>query len=105
MKIAIISDTHDNLLNLRVFFDFAKKENIETLIHCGDTAHGETLEEILKNFSGKIFLSFGNMDFREEFSNFENNERLKIFEEFGEAEIGGLKIGFCILRTYAQAVD
>ena len=72
MKIAIISDTHDNLLNLRVFFNFAKKENIETIVHCGDTAHSETLEEILKNI-----------------------ERLKIFEDFGEAEIGGLKIGFC----------
>ena len=102
MKIAIISDTHDNLLNLRVFFDFAKKENIETLIHCGDTAHGETLEEILKNFSGKIFLSFGNMDFREEFSNFENNERLKIFEDFGETDIDGLKIGFCHFPELAK---
>ncbi len=95
MKIAIISDTHDNLQNLRVFFDFAKKEDIEAIIHCGDTAHGETLEEILKNFSGRIFLSFGNMDFREEFEIFKKNERLKIFKEFGEAEIGGIKIGFC----------
>ncbi|TAN58105.1 metallophosphoesterase [Patescibacteria group bacterium] len=95
MKIAIISDTHDNLQNLRVFFDFAKKENIKAIIHCGDTAHGETLEEILKNFSGPVFLSFGNMDFREEFSNFENNERLKIFEKFGQTELDSLKIGFC----------
>ena len=95
MKIAIISDTHDNLQNLRVFFDFAKKENIEAIIHCGDTAHSETLDEILNNFSGSVFLSFGNMDFREEFSNFKNNERLKIFEEFGQTELDGLKIGFC----------
>src|SRR3972149_3842906 len=94
MKIAIISDTHDNLQNLRVFFDFAKKENIEAIIHCGDTAHSETLDEILNNFSGSVFLSFGNMDFREEFSNFKNNERLKIFEEFGQTELDGLKIGF-----------
>ena len=95
MKIAIISDTHDNLQNLRVFFDFAKKENIYAIIHCGDTAHSETFEEILNNFSGKVYLSFGNMDFREEFSNFRNNERLKIFEEFGQMELDGLKIGFC----------
>ena len=95
MKIAIISDTHDNLHNLSVFFDFAKKENIEAIIHCGDMAHSETLEEILTNLSGPVFLSFGNMDFREEFSNFRNNERLKIFEEFGQMELDGLKIGFC----------
>ena len=95
MKIAIISDTHDNLLNLGKFFNFARREKIEAIIHCGDTAHSETLEEILNNFSGKVYLSFGNVDFREEFSNFENNERLKIFGEFGEAEIGSLKIGFC----------
>lgn len=103
MKIAIISDTHDNLPNLRVFFDFAKKENIEAIIHCGDTAHSETLENILENFSGKIFLSFGNMDFREEFEVFQNNERLKIFEDFGKAEIGGIKIGFCHFPELAKA--
>ena len=70
MKIAIISDTHDNLLNLGKFFDFARIKKIEAIIHCGDTAHGETLEEILKNFGGRIYLRFGNMDFRAEFSNF-----------------------------------
>lgn len=103
MKIAIISDTHDNLFNLKVFFNFAKKENIEAIIHCGDTAHSETLENILENFSGKVFLSFANMDFREEFDIFKNNERLKIFEDFGEAEIGGLKIGFCHFPELARA--
>jgi len=102
MKIAIISDTHDNLHNLGIFFNFAKKENIEAIIHCGDTAHSETLEEILNNFSEKIFLSFGNMDFCEEFDIFKNNKRLKIFEDFGEAEIGGLKIGFCHFPELAK---
>ena len=102
MKIAIISDTHDNLHNLGIFFNFAKKENIEAIIHCGDTAHSETLEEILNNFSEKIFLSYGNMDFCEEFDIFKNNKRLKIFEDFGEAEIGGLKIGFCHFPELAK---
>ncbi len=102
MKIAVISDTHDNLQNLRVFFDFARKERIEVIIHCGDTAHGETLEYILNNFAGKIFFSFGNMDFREEFAAFKNNERLEIFEELGAAEIGDLKIGFCHFPELAK---
>lgn len=103
MKIAIISDTHDNLYNLKRFFEFVKKESIEAIIHCGDMARAETLDEILKNFDGPVFLSFGNMDFREEFSNFENNERVEIFEKFGKAEIGGLKIGFCHFPELAKA--
>ena len=102
MKIAIVSDTHDNLHNLKVFFDFAKKENIEAIIHCGDAAHAETLEEMLKNFNGQIFLSFGNMDFRNEFEIFKNNRRVKMFDDFGELEANGLKIGFCHFPELAK---
>lgn len=102
MKIAIISDTHDNLHNLKRFLDFARKESIEAIIHCGDTAHMETLEEILKNFSGQVFLSFGNMDFREEFEILKDNQRVKIFDYFGSIEINGLRIGFCHFPELAK---
>ncbi|MBC7074123.1 YfcE family phosphodiesterase [Candidatus Parcubacteria bacterium] len=93
MKIAIISDTHDNLGNLEKFLNFAKKEKIEILIHCGDVTKGETLKEIEENFEGQIFLALGNGDIKD--SLFEKSKKTKIFEEVGEIEIEKLKIGFC----------
>jgi hypothetical protein len=92
MKIAVISDTHDNLENLKKFLKFAKKESVEILIHCGDVCTGETLKEIEKNFE-KIYLSFGNADLREEIKKVAKKTR--IFKERGEIEIDDLKIGFC----------
>jgi putative phosphoesterase len=92
MKIAIVSDTHDNLENLKKFFEFSKKEKIKILIHCGDVCNGETLKEIEKNF-GEIYLSLGNADIKD--SLFKEAKKTKIFEKEGKVEIGSLKIGFC----------
>jgi putative phosphoesterase len=92
MKVAIISDTHDNLENLKKFFEFSKKERIEILIHCGDVCNGETLKEIEKNFK-KIYLCLGNADIKD--SLLKEAKKSKIFEKEGKIEIGGLKIGFC----------
>jgi putative phosphoesterase len=92
MKIAIISDTHDNLENLKKFFEFSKKEKIEILIHCGDVCNGETLKEIEKNFE-KIYLCFGNADIKE--SLLKEAKKTKIFEKEGKIKIENLKIGFC----------
>jgi len=92
MKIAIISDTHDNLENLKKFFDFAKKKKIKILIHCGDVCNGETLKEIEKNFE-RIYLSLGNADIKD--SILKEAKKTKIFENEGRIEIENLKIGFC----------
>jgi putative phosphoesterase len=92
MKIAIISDSHDNLENLKKFFDFTKKEKIKILIHCGDVCNGETLKEIERNFK-EIYLCLGNADIKE--SLLKEAERTRIFEKEGKIEINGLKIGFC----------
>lgn len=92
MRIAIVSDTHDNLANLEKFFKFCQKEKIEMLIHCGDVCNDGTLIEIEKNFKN-IYLSLGNCDLREAILKIA--KKTKIFEEIGEVEIENLKIGFC----------
>jgi putative phosphoesterase len=92
MKIAIISDSHDNLENLKKFFDFAKKKKIKILIHCGDVCNGETLKEIEKNFE-QIYLCLGNADIKE--SLLEEAKKTKIFEKKGKIEVSRIKIGFC----------
>jgi putative phosphoesterase len=92
MQIAIISDTHDNLENLRKFFEFAKKEKIKSVIHCGDVCNNDTLKEIEKHFD-QIYLSLGNCDSKGMI--FNKSEKTKIFEKEGKIEINNLKIGFC----------
>ncbi len=93
MKMAIVSDTHDNLANLKKFLDFSKKEEVKILIHCGDVTKGETLSEIEKNFDGEIYLSLGNADILD--SIFKISRKTKIFEKIGELTLEKMKIGFC----------
>jgi len=113
MKIAIISDTHDNLTNLDIFLDWGKNNPVDAIIHCGDVTARETLNYLATKFTKNIFLSFGNIDLDrdgllEEEDNFKNlrilnegefltvsdriavSENLESIKEFGETRIAFL---------------
>ncbi|MEM5810062.1 MAG: YfcE family phosphodiesterase [Candidatus Aenigmatarchaeota archaeon] len=96
MKIAIISDTHDNLINIQKAMDFIKKEDVGVIIHCGDVSNLFTLNEILKNFQGEFYLSLGNADddSLKDKEILKKSKNLKIYENFGEFEMEGKKIAF-----------
>lgn len=85
MKIAIISDTHDNLANLEKFLTLAKKEEVTGIIHCGDVTKVETLEFLLSNFSGWVKIVCGNAEInREDFKLLEQKrDNLEVFPEVG----------------------
>ncbi len=90
MLIAIISDSHDNLPNLKKVLDYCRKQKVEKMIHCGDLATLETLDFINKNFSGEIFFTFGNMDEGHITDyNFKNNQygQIQVFPDYGKLEI------------------
>lgn len=98
MKIAIISDTHDNLENLKRAINLIKKEKIKIILHCGDIFKPETIKEILKDFSGKIYLIFSPAD--ASFSkipedSFDKLTGVKVFPDFGQLKIDNKKIAFC----------
>lgn len=97
MKIAIISDSHDNLATLAKFFDFIKKNPVEVIIHCGDVAQSETMTYIAKQFDGHIYVCEGNMDYDHEleYAAAKFPEKISYFKNFGQAKIDGLIIGFC----------
>lgn len=97
MKIAIFSDTHDNLPNLKKAISWIKKEKIKVLIHCGDIFKPETLEDGLKEYQGKIYIIFSEAD--ASFSmipedSFEDLPESKVFGKFGQIKISGKKIAF-----------
>lgn len=105
MKIAIISDIHDNLINLEKCLKWCSENQIEKIICCGDITNSETLG-ILANHpllfkerggvrsAGDIFLVRGNMEIYDEdelsaYPNIINGGRTAIWK------IGGKKIGVC----------
>ena len=91
-KIAIISDSHDNIPRIDQMLTKIKKENIKTIIHCGDVCTRDTLKYLYQNFDGQIYLSIGNIDYDHEIKEKINN--VKIFPKFGELKIENLNIAF-----------
>ena len=62
MKIIIISDIHDNLLNLDKVLHYAKDNNIDKMICCGDFGSEATIRYLANNFKGNVRAVFGNAD-------------------------------------------
>lgn len=107
MKIAIISDSHDNLTNIKKAIDIMKKEDIAEIIHCGDLCAPSTLKEIAKNFSGKIHLVFGNVDgdhYLETKISYTEFKNVIVYGDLGELEIDNKKIAFCHLPDFAHGL-
>ncbi|MFZ5766396.1 MAG: YfcE family phosphodiesterase [Thermodesulfobacteriota bacterium] len=59
MRIAILSDTHDQVGNLRAAIRYCNAYNVQLLIHCGDLISPFMLEE-LAEFAGAVHLIYGN---------------------------------------------
>lgn len=105
MRIAIISDTHDNLPNFKKAVDWIKNKKIKLIIHCGDIFKPDTIKEVLKIFKGRIYLIFSPADAsfsRIPKDSFKNLENVKIYDEFGEIKIGAKKIAFCHFPEIAE---
>jgi len=85
MKIAIISDSHDNSANLKKAYSIIKEENIKIIIHCGDIASVDILKEVFGKFKGKIYASLGNMDKERDFPIEKDPKlpQLKVYPEYG----------------------
>lgn len=60
--IGILSDTHNNEANLLRALEVFRAEGVETLIHCGDLTHPDTVR-LLDGF--RVILTFGNGDLAE----------------------------------------
>ncbi len=59
MLIAIVSDTHDQIRNLRLAVDLANGRGAMIMIHCGDLISPFMLRE-LSRFNGVVHLVYGN---------------------------------------------
>lgn len=96
MKIAIISDTHDNAPNLEKALGWMKKNKIEQIIFCGDLCALSVLSEILApNFSGKIHMVFGNVEDREFLPELVKKfKHINHYGDQGEVNLDNKKVAF-----------
>lgn len=62
MKIAILSDSHDNLENVKKALNEVKYQGVEYIFHLGDFVSPFTFKAIFENYRGHGFAVFGNND-------------------------------------------
>jgi len=96
MNIAIISDIHDNIPNLKKVLAYCNVNHIEKIVCCGDVATLETLDFLNNNFAGEIFHTFGNMDseYLSDFNLPPTYKHTHINKRAGEAEIDNNHVAF-----------
>lgn len=96
MRLAIISDSHDNAPNLEKFLDWIADEKIDFIIHCGDLAAPTTLTEVIApKFSGQFHFVHGNVGYPELLEQVARDfTGVTIHGEVGQIEVDGKKIVF-----------
>jgi uncharacterized protein len=62
MKIAVFSDSHDNIAGLEQALQQANDAGAEMLLHCGDLISPFMLDRLGKYFAGLVHVVFGNND-------------------------------------------
>ncbi|MCB0152317.1 MAG: metallophosphoesterase family protein, partial [Caldilineaceae bacterium] len=61
-KIAVFSDSHDQIASLTKALDHANAAGAEVLLHCGDLCAPFMLNLLGEKFAGPIHVVFGNND-------------------------------------------
>lgn len=61
MLVGVMSDSHDNVPNIRRAVEFFKKEGAAVLIHAGDIVAPFAAKEVMK-FPGQVVAVYGNND-------------------------------------------
>ena len=90
MKIAVVSDTHNNWPNFKKAIDWIKKEKIQLILHCGDINGQEIIDDAKSYFSDTIHFVKGNGDYGLD------------FPDKMEIELNKKKIAFCHFPDMAK---
>ena len=61
-RVAILSDSHDNIWNLEKALVQVNESGAQLLVHCGDLCAPFVLDQIAQAFTGPIHVIFGNND-------------------------------------------
>jgi hypothetical protein len=94
MRIAVVSDIHDNIWNLEKALSDIEAHDLEALLFLGDFCAPFTLAQIGDNFSNEIHVVFGNND-GDQFllTNVASNyPQFHLHGHLGEIQLGGRDI-------------
>lgn len=95
MKIAILSDIHDNVWNLDSALSSPQLQETETMLYCGDLCAPFIIKLLAQGYSKPIHLVLGNNDgdVAAIVSNAKNYEHIHIHGEYYRGELDGKIIG------------
>lgn len=106
MKIALMSDTHDHLVNIRKALEIIRQEECEAIIHCGDIVAPFALKE-LEHAKIPVHAVFGNND-GDHFllcqTAAASNGLITIYGQLARIELGGARIAFTHEGPFAEGL-
>jgi len=106
MKIAVLSDIHDNIWNLEKVLESLKNDKVDAIIFCGDFCAPLTFRK-LADFSLPLYAVFGNVDgAQKEITDltFKNYKNVTLEKDLLEVELGGKKIAVCHNNRFAEGL-
>ena len=95
MKIAILSDIHDNVWNLKNALSTDQLQQTDTLLFCGDLCAPFIIKLLGQGYTKRIHLVLGNNDgdVSAIIANARNFDHIQIHGEYFRGELGGKIIG------------
>lgn len=106
MRIAILSDTHDHIPNLRAAVTYCNAYSVSLVIHCGDLISPFMLDELAR-FGGAVHLVYGNNAGDQHLISQACGARYPAITHhgpFGAVEAGGLKFAFTHFPQLARGI-
>lgn len=96
MKIAILSDSHDNVPNVEKALKYINDRKIKIIIHCGDLSAPSVLTKVIvPNFKGEFHMVHGNVGDRELLEEVAKKyPNVTIYGDVGELKIDNKNIAF-----------
>ena len=91
----IISDSHDNIVNLDKALAFAKANNAEAILHCGDLTNSDTLDYLCAEWTKPLYLVQGNCEIYEVGELKKYPQIINLGREGGIFKYHDIKIGAC----------
>lgn len=102
MKFLIISDIHDNLVNLEKCINWGRSRSIVDAICPGDVVNSDTLAHLSKSFK-TIYLVRGNLEIYNE-AEVKRYDNIKYLGRFGVFELANKTIGLCHEPWFIKSV-
>lgn len=92
MKILVISDSHNNISNLKTAIEIGRRANIKGIVHCGDWDDTRAVEAVLA-FGIPLYTILGNADVDSGLETYLRLNAKKFDPDYLRFELGGRKIG------------